>query len=211
MAYTVQMARPRSFDEQTVLDAAMRQFRLTGYAGTTLDDLSAATGLGRGSLYASFSGKHPLFLRALTTYAEQGLPALERFLAGPDESAVDRLREFLVGSAHSVLDDAELKGCMAGQFAHEVGARDAKAAPIIRDTLLGQQCLVAACAEAAQRSGDIEPSADPMTIGGLVISLTRGFDIMAKAGIDRDTLDAAAHQAFTGLPLTSRYRERHSP
>ncbi|MDI5904921.1 helix-turn-helix domain-containing protein, partial [Streptomyces sp. 12257] len=48
------MARPRSFDPDHVLHAAERQFRTTGYNGTSVDDISAATGLGRGSLYAAF-------------------------------------------------------------------------------------------------------------------------------------------------------------
>ena len=50
------MARPRSFDHDHVLHAAERQFRTTGYNGTSVDDISAATGLGRGSLYAALDG-----------------------------------------------------------------------------------------------------------------------------------------------------------
>jgi len=57
------MARPRSFDRDHVLHAAERQFRTTGYNGTSVDDISAATGLGRGSLYATFDGKHGVLLR----------------------------------------------------------------------------------------------------------------------------------------------------
>ena len=50
------MARPRSFDRDHVLHAAERQFRASGYNGPSVDDISAATGLGRGSLYAAFDG-----------------------------------------------------------------------------------------------------------------------------------------------------------
>ena len=56
------MARPRSFDPDHVLHAAERQFRTSGYNGTSVDDISAATGLGRGSLYAAFDGKHGVLL-----------------------------------------------------------------------------------------------------------------------------------------------------
>ncbi|MDI5904992.1 TetR/AcrR family transcriptional regulator, partial [Streptomyces sp. 12257] len=62
------MARPRSFDPDHVLHAAERQFRTTGYNGTSVDDISAATGLGRGSLYAAFDGKHGVLLQAMTGY-----------------------------------------------------------------------------------------------------------------------------------------------
>ncbi|HEY3509696.1 MAG TPA: TetR/AcrR family transcriptional regulator, partial [Kribbella sp.] len=62
------MARPRSFDRDHVLHAAERQFRTTGYNGTSVDDISAATGMGRGSLYATFDGKHGVLHQAMSVY-----------------------------------------------------------------------------------------------------------------------------------------------
>ncbi|MEU2916445.1 TetR/AcrR family transcriptional regulator, partial [Streptomyces massasporeus] len=62
------MARPRSFDPDHVLHAAERQFRTSGYNGTSVDDISTATGLGRGSLYAAFDGKHGVLMEAMTGY-----------------------------------------------------------------------------------------------------------------------------------------------
>ena len=62
------MARPPSFDRDHVLHAAERQFRTSGYNGTSVDDISAATGLGRGSLYAAFDGKHGVLLQAMNGY-----------------------------------------------------------------------------------------------------------------------------------------------
>ena len=48
------MARPRTFDEQEVVAAARDEFWERGYAATSVDDLTAATGLGKGSLYGAF-------------------------------------------------------------------------------------------------------------------------------------------------------------
>jgi AcrR family transcriptional regulator len=202
------MARPRSFDEQTVVDAAMRQFRTAGYAGTTLDNLSDATGLGRGSLYASFGGKHPLFVKALNAYARQILDNVRELLAGPDDGAMDRLHDFVAAGARFVIDDVERLGCMAGKFAHEVGNQDAEARAVIRDVFVDQQRLIRDCVLAAQRHGDLDPEADPGTIACLILSLSRGFDVMAKGGIDSADLDAAAERAFRDLPLTPQYEER---
>lgn len=66
------MARPRSFDVEVVLDAASAVFRRLGYEAASVDDLVAATGLHRGSLYGAFGSKRGLFvgaLRAATTDA----------------------------------------------------------------------------------------------------------------------------------------------
>ncbi|MDN3357414.1 TetR/AcrR family transcriptional regulator [Actinomadura sp. DC4] len=204
------MARPRSFDEQAVLDSAMRQFRAAGYAGTTLDDLSAATGLGRGSLYASFGGKHALFMRALGEYARQILDEVRGMLDGPDETAVRRLRDFIAAGARFVIDDADRLGCMAGKCAYEVGDQDEEAREIIRKVFVDQQRLIRDCVTAAQRYGDLDPDADPGPIAYLVLSLSRGFDVMAKGGIGATDLDATAERAFQGLPLTSRYEARRA-
>src|SRR4029077_15778222 len=66
--YHCAMARPRKFVEDEVIAAARVQFWTHGYAATSLDDLVAVTGLGRGSLYRAFGDKHALFMRALDQY-----------------------------------------------------------------------------------------------------------------------------------------------
>jgi AcrR family transcriptional regulator len=202
------MARPRSFDEHTVLDAAVRQFRTSGYAGTSLDDISAATGLGRGSLYASFGGKHTVFIKALREYVSNALARTRDQLTGPDDTAVDRLHAWMAGGARFVVDDVHRLGCMAGRFAHEVADQDDEAREIIRGVFTAQRDLLRDCVVAAQRHGDLDPDADPQAIGSLLLSLSRGFDVMAKGGLDAADLEAAAEQAFRGLPLTERYRTR---
>ncbi|MGN6782193.1 MAG: TetR/AcrR family transcriptional regulator [Marmoricola sp.] len=64
------MARPRSFDEATVLQLAAAAFLRSGYEGTSVEDLTAATGLHRGSLYQAFGSKRGLFVRCLAAATE---------------------------------------------------------------------------------------------------------------------------------------------
>ncbi|CAM5616019.1 TetR/AcrR family transcriptional regulator OS=Streptomyces alboniger OX=132473 GN=CP975_28210 PE=4 SV=1 [Streptomyces alboniger] len=64
------MARPRTFDEERALDAAMHAFWVKGYEATSTQDLCEATGLGRSSIYNTFSSKHALFRRALARYMD---------------------------------------------------------------------------------------------------------------------------------------------
>jgi len=68
--------RPRSFDPDEVLDKARAVFWNLGYAATSLDDLAAATGLNRPSLYAAFGDKHALYLAALRRSAAEATAAL---------------------------------------------------------------------------------------------------------------------------------------
>ena len=64
------VGRPREFDEERVLEAAMNAFWNKGYEATSLAELCRVTGLNKGSLYQAFGDKHQLFMRALHHYAD---------------------------------------------------------------------------------------------------------------------------------------------
>ena len=78
------MARPREFDEEEVLDRALDVFWRRGYGATSVEDLTAATGLGRGSLYAAFGDKETLFLTCLRRYHLRGQEVVSQALQQPD-------------------------------------------------------------------------------------------------------------------------------
>jgi hypothetical protein len=77
-------------------------------------------------------GRLRRFTKALGAYARQIRDDVRDLLSGPDESAMDRLHEFVAAGARFVIDDAERLGCMAGKFAHEVGNQDEEARAVIR-------------------------------------------------------------------------------
>lgn len=74
--------RPRDYDRQAALQRATETFWKTGYAGTSLDSLSAATGMNPPSLYAAFGNKHALYIEALSYYWQASLAATREALAG---------------------------------------------------------------------------------------------------------------------------------
>mgnify|MGYP001790870874 FL=1 len=75
------MARPRSFDETTVVDAAMIAFWKLGYSETPIGALEEATGLKRVSIYNAFGDKEGLFLAALDHYHEAAKDIYEGMIA----------------------------------------------------------------------------------------------------------------------------------
>lgn len=125
--------RPRSFDPDEVLDKARTVFWNLGYAATSLDDLAAATGLNRPSLYAAFGDKHALYLAALDRSAREGTSSLaaalqvqaplrtilgvifERTIEIYRRGEVGQRGCFLVGTAVTqAVDDPDARGRLAG-------------------------------------------------------------------------------------------------
>jgi TetR/AcrR family transcriptional repressor of nem operon len=67
------MARPKTFDENATLDAAIDCFWQRGYAATSMRDLTEAMGIGGPSLYNAYGGKRELFVRALERYLDRSM------------------------------------------------------------------------------------------------------------------------------------------
>src|SRR5262245_65247247 len=73
--------RPRAYDPDVALARVMDTFWKAGYAGTSLDDLAAATGMNRPSLYAAFGDKRELYLKTLQFYVDEYREIIRKTLA----------------------------------------------------------------------------------------------------------------------------------
>ena len=101
------MARPRTFDEATVLEQARGLFSTQGYHGTSIDDLVKATGLLRGSLYKAFGSKRNLFhalLSDIATRFDSSPQNLDLLTVGLKDLAADDEQIRLL-CAHIIGDD----------------------------------------------------------------------------------------------------------
>ena len=198
--YRERVARPRQFDEERVLRAAREQFWSTGYAGTSMDAIAAATGLGKGSLYGAFGDKHQLFLRVFDGYCAAIVNAVGRDLDGPDGQAFDRLCAHVRAVAASTAADTARRGCLLAKGTAELSEHDPDvAARALRTFDLLEEAL-AADIRAAQRHGDLEPTADPRQLANLVLAVLRGIEALGKAGKDQAAVQAIAETAIAVLP-----------
>src|SRR5579864_7912043 len=80
-AVDVRMGRPRGFDEDAALEAAMRVFWEKSYEGATMSDLTEAMGINRSSMYAAFGDKERLFRRAIERYRNGPMTFIKEALA----------------------------------------------------------------------------------------------------------------------------------
>ena len=73
--------RPRSFVADEVLERVRAVFMEKGFSAASLDDLAAAAGLNRPSLYAAFGDKEQLYLHTLNRYGAQSVAGMEAIFA----------------------------------------------------------------------------------------------------------------------------------
>src|SRR5438132_514738 len=103
------MARPRQFDEQRAVDAAARAFWASGYEATSTEDLCAATGLGRSSIYNTFTSKRDLFEKALARYMADKNATTTELLEG-EGPVKDKVRALLWQVVEA--DERDPIGCL---------------------------------------------------------------------------------------------------
>src|SRR5436190_22147629 len=104
------MARPKEFDPQTALTAAMEKFWEGGYEATSLVDLTRCMGVQKASLYATYGDKRKLFITALTQYQEQHYQELLVGLRNAT-SVREFLREALLYWMREAASKDSARGC----------------------------------------------------------------------------------------------------
>src|ERR1700740_404942 len=82
-AVDVRMGRPRGFDEDGALEAAMRVFWAKSYEGATIADLTEAMGINRSSMYGAFGDKESIFRRVMERYRAGRMTYIRQALAQP--------------------------------------------------------------------------------------------------------------------------------
>ncbi|GAA5052890.1 TetR/AcrR family transcriptional regulator [Streptomyces similanensis] len=196
------MARPRAFDERRVLERAREQFWATGYAGTRMDDIARATGLGKGSLYGAFGDKGELFHRVFGDWCTAVVEVAEgRLAGGPDAEALARLAGYVHLMAENTALDTERRGCLLAKGAAELAQHDPAVAGRSAETMTALLTLLRTEISAAQRHGDIDASADPQRLAALLLTVVRGIEAVGKAGLDPETLRNVADTALAVLPV----------
>jgi len=177
--------RPREFDEDEVLQAALRLFWERGYEGTLLSDLMAATKLTKSSLYQAFGSKEGLFWRVIERYQRDYLDFRHGALAEPTPRRIAaRLLDGIIdlhGGAVNPAGCLELNTALAGS----------KEAESIREQLVnGRERFRQRLRDRFEETSSVAPLPPGMTsddAASLIISLIQGLAVQAKGGATRET------------------------
>ncbi len=192
---TKRRGRPRGYDADQALDQAMGRFWDQGFAATSLDELSAATGMNRPSLYGAFGDKQALYLAAFERYRAAAMTGMAQALD-------DRpLREGLIRVYRAALSlylsgEAGARGCfMIGTAATEAVGR-----PPVREALAAAlhdiDAAFAARFRRAVESGELAGGRDPALMARMASAVLHSLAVRARAGATRDELEPFAADAI---------------
>jgi TetR/AcrR family transcriptional repressor of nem operon len=194
--------RPRTFDEDRAVDAAMRTFWAQGYEATTTQDLCAATGLGRSSIYNTFTSKHELFKRALLRYVETTTATQLAVLEDGRRTPVRRLRDLfavIVDGEAANRRDGRSMGCLTVNTTVELAGRDPEAAELLERDLERRLVALRLVIAAGQRDGAITATRDPHALARYLNAVIAGIRVAGQGGADQVALQAIADTALDAL------------
>lgn len=181
------MARPREFDADATLERAMQAFWAKGYRATSLEDLCAATGLSRSSLYAAFGGKRALLHRSLDRYEEQAVSRIAAALARP-MPVPQALAAFVDDLIERIAAGPGRRGCFIGNCASELARLDRVTATRVRRSLERVEGVFRGALARAQARGEVAATADIESLARFLVAGIQGLRLVGKANPDRATL-----------------------
>jgi AcrR family transcriptional regulator len=193
------IGRPREFDRDAALEAAMLLFWRKGFAMTSMSDLCEAMGIRSPSLYAAFGGKEALYLEAVDHYVRTvGPPVWDRLAEG--ETARAGVESLLLAATESLPKSrATPAGCMAALAAvgDELPPAIANVARKVRLKMLSQ---LRSRLEAAVSGGELPASTDIDRLSRFYLSVFEGMAIQARDGASRAELRGVAAAAMAAWP-----------
>ncbi|MBM7845340.1 TetR/AcrR family transcriptional regulator [Herpetosiphon giganteus] len=199
MQVTRPRGRPRTFDRQAALEAAMELFWRHGYEGTSIADLTTAMGFTPPTLYAAFGSKEDLYREVIQFFLLRS--ERRRMEAALEQSsAYAMLRSYLYAAAENFTDPHTPAGCMVATAALQCATENQ---PIAQEVARIRQQMLLAFVERlneAKTSGELPTTIDALALANFYTAIVQGMSVQAIDGANTNDLIAVVDLALSAWP-----------
>lgn len=189
------MARPPQFNRDAVLRVVTQLFWHRGYSATSVEQIVAAAGINRATLYASFGGKAALFEQALQHYF-QPVQRLLGQLQDSDEP-LRQLQSFFELTLIALPESQRQLGCLLVNSVCELADSDAELAASAGQRLEQVQRQFQQMLEKAHAQGQVQ--ADPELLARWLMNVMKGLRVSAREQMSREQLQQMIDLTFKGI------------
>lgn len=188
--------RPRAYEPEVALGKALDLFRRQGFAATSLDDLSEATGMNRPSLYGAFGDKRELYIKSYQRYREDARASMVEIFR--QEMPVRQRLERIYASALNIYLSGETgpRGCFTVVTAASEAVGDPEIRAMVLEGLSELDKAFANCFRRAKEKGELPASADPAALAQLASATVHTIAIRSRARVPRKELEAIVKGAI---------------
>src|SRR5437588_2173126 len=191
--------RPRAYQPDMALGKALDLFRKDGFAATSLDDLSAATGMNRPSLYGAFGDKRELYIKSYQRYRDDARAAMGGIFR--DELPIRKRLERIYAVALDIYLSGESgpRGCFTVMTAASEAVHDPDIRAMVLEGFTELDKAFAACFQLGKEKGELPESADAIVLAQLASATIHTIAIRARARMPRAELEAIVKGALDVL------------
>lgn len=188
MIDTKKIGRPRRFDVDEALWAAVNVFWTKGYDGASMKDLTEAMGINSPSLYATFGDKHALYLRAIDRYASNDACApLVAFEEEPDIALA--IRAFMEASIdYATAHESGARGCFLSSCVSTTAGEVEGVRSLLCRAIEETDARLASRFEAEKARNVLPSDFSSMERARLMFDLRQGHVFRARAGLSPETM-----------------------
>lgn len=188
--------RPRAYQPEIALAKALDLFRKDGFAATSLDDLSAATGMNRPSLYGAFGDKRELYIKSYRRYREDARAAMQDIFRNEQPIRQRLGRIYAIALDIYLSGESGPRGCFTVMTAASEAVADPDIRAMVLEGFVELDKAFAACFRLAKGKGELPEGADPAVLAQLASATIHTIAIRARARVPRKELEAIVKGAI---------------
>ncbi|WP_046733266.1 TetR/AcrR family transcriptional regulator [Streptomyces humi] len=186
---------PQISVRERLVDSAMDVFRRKGFSGASIQDVTEAAGVPKGSAYNHFRSKQDLAVEIVLRYAR----AADHSILEGQGPALERLRGHLIAQVERIRGSGIEFGCLLGTFASDGANAGEKVREAVREALDSWTDALTATIADGQASGEITTARSAATLAAFLLDLFEGATLRARTSADHVLMAEEVNIALEAL------------